>query len=74
MFFPNFTPNKMVTFDDGDPPWMTEFIKLKYSNTVVFLKTSIKKILRAWIMEFCRVKLKMLLVLYLKERVTTTIS
>ena len=43
MFFSNFTPNKMVTFDDGDPPWMTEFIKLKYSSTIVFLKTSIKK-------------------------------
>ena len=27
--FSNFTPNKVVTFDDRDPPWMTEFIKLK---------------------------------------------
>ena len=29
MFFSNFTPNKVVTFDDSDPPWMTEFRKLK---------------------------------------------
>ena len=25
----NFTPNKLVTSDDRDPPWMTEFKKLK---------------------------------------------
>ena len=29
MFFSNFTPKKVVTFDDRDPPWVTEFIKLK---------------------------------------------
>ena len=27
--FVNFTPNIVVTFNDRDPPWMTEFIKLK---------------------------------------------
>ena len=27
--FSNYTPNKVVTFDDRDPPWMTEFIKFK---------------------------------------------
>ena len=27
--FSKFTPNKVVTFDDRDPPWMTESIKLK---------------------------------------------
>ena len=27
--FSNFTPNKVVTFDDRDPPWMTEFTTLK---------------------------------------------
>ena len=27
--FSNFVPNKIVTFDDGDPPWMTEYIKTK---------------------------------------------
>ena len=25
----NFTPNKVVTLDDRDPPWMTESIKSK---------------------------------------------
>ena len=27
--FSNFVPNKIVTFDDRDPPWMTEYIKTK---------------------------------------------
>ena len=25
----NFVPNKLVTFDDSDPPWMNDFIKDK---------------------------------------------
>ena len=25
--FPNFIPNKLVTFDDKYPPWMTEKLK-----------------------------------------------
>ena len=27
--FSNFIPNKLVTFDDKDPPWMTEKLKEK---------------------------------------------
>ena len=27
--FSNFVPNKIVTFDDRDPPWTTEYIKTK---------------------------------------------
>ena len=27
--FSNFIPNKLVTFDDKDPPWMTEKVKEK---------------------------------------------
>ena len=27
--FSNFIPNKLVTFDDKDPPWMTEKLKKK---------------------------------------------
>ena len=27
--FSNLVPNKIVTFDDRDPPWMTEYIKIK---------------------------------------------
>ena len=27
--FLNFVSNKIVTFDDRDPPWMTEFIETK---------------------------------------------
>ena len=27
--FSNFVPNKILTFDDGDPPWMIEYIKSK---------------------------------------------
>ena len=29
VFFSNFVPSKIVTFDDRDPPWMTEYIKTK---------------------------------------------
>ena len=25
--FSNFVPNKLVTFDDSNPPWMNDFIK-----------------------------------------------
>ena len=27
--FSNFTPNKLVTCDDRDPPWMNDFVKSK---------------------------------------------
>ena len=27
--FSNFTPNKLVTFDDRDPPWINDFVKSK---------------------------------------------
>ena len=27
--FSNFVPNKIVTFNDRDPPWMAEYIKTK---------------------------------------------
>ena len=27
--FLNFTPNKLITFDDRDPPWMNDFVKSK---------------------------------------------
>ena len=27
--FSNFTTNKLVTFDDRDPPWMNDFVKSK---------------------------------------------
>ena len=27
--FSNFTPNKLVTFDDRDPPYMNDFVKSK---------------------------------------------
>ena len=29
--FSNFTPNKLVTFDDRDPPWMNDFVKSFWS-------------------------------------------
>ena len=25
--FSNFIPNKLVTFNDKDPPWMSEYLK-----------------------------------------------
>ena len=27
--FSNFVPNKLVTFNDRDPPWMDDFVKNK---------------------------------------------
>ena len=32
--FSNFTPNKLVTFNDKDPPWMNEYVKgkIKWKN------------------------------------------
>ena len=27
--FSNFTPDKLLTFDDRDPPWMNDFVKSK---------------------------------------------
>ena len=27
--FSDFTPNKLVTFDNREPPWMTDFVKIK---------------------------------------------
>ena len=37
--FSNFIPNKYITFDDRDPPWMNDFakteIKLKTNYTTL---------------------------------------
>ena len=32
--FSNFIPNKLVTFNDKDPPWMSEYLrnKIKWRN------------------------------------------
>ena len=32
--FLNFTPNKLITFDDRDPPWMNNYVKgkIKWKN------------------------------------------
>ena len=37
--FSNFIPNKRVTFDDKDPPWMTEKEKEKISGNTKFIGT-----------------------------------
>ena len=34
--FSNFVPNKIVTFDDRDPPWMTEYIKTKTQHDNIY--------------------------------------
>ena len=41
--FSNFIPSKIVTFDDSDPPWMTECIKTKIQHDKIYknyLRTS----------------------------------
>ena len=35
--FSNFTPNKLVTFDDRNPPWMTDFVKVKLNRRTSFI-------------------------------------
>ena len=39
--FPNFAPIKLVTFDDGDPPWMNDFAKskIKWENQLYKIYT-----------------------------------
>ena len=39
--FSNFTPNKLVTFDDRDPPWMNDFVKskIKWKNQLCKIYT-----------------------------------
>ena len=34
--FSNFIPNKLLTFNDKDPPWMTEYLKkkIKWCNKI----------------------------------------
>ena len=34
--FSNFIPNKLVTFNDKDPPWMSEYLKkkIKWRNKI----------------------------------------
>ena len=39
--FSNFTPNKLVTFDDRDAPWMNDFVKskIKWKNQLYKIYT-----------------------------------
>ena len=36
--FSNFIPNKYITFDDRDPPWMNDFVttKIKFKNQLLY--------------------------------------
>ena len=38
--FSNFVPNKVITIDDRDPPWMTDTIKFKIQWQNSVLKTA----------------------------------
>ena len=44
--FSNFIPNKYITFDDRDPPWMNDFVKskIKFKNQLynTYIKNSYK--------------------------------
>ena len=40
--FSNFVPNKLVTFDDSNPPWMNDFIKNKIKWKHKIYKSYIK--------------------------------
>ena len=40
--FSNFIPSKYITFDDRDPPWMTDFVKTKTKFKIQLYNTYIK--------------------------------
>ena len=35
--FSSFTPNKLVTLDDGDPPRMNDFVKVRLNGKTSFI-------------------------------------
>ena len=72
-FFSNFTPNKVVTFDDRDPPWMTEFLKSKVQQCNSILIKKKKKIKNCLNYEILPSEAKNVASIT-SERVTTTIS
>ena len=41
-FFSNFVSNQIVTFDERDPPWMTEYIKTKIQQRDNFYKNYLR--------------------------------
>ena len=40
--FSNYIPNKFITVDDRDPPWMNEYIKRKIMDKKVACKSLIR--------------------------------
>ena len=53
--FSNFIPKKLVTFNDKDPPWMSEYLRNKKLNGVTKYMQSISmKIMRVLITLRCR--------------------
>ena len=40
--FPNFVPNRLITSDDRDPPWMNEFVKKKLNGKKKSIKIMLK--------------------------------
>ena len=36
--FSNFVPNKLVTFNDCNPPWMNDFVKIKSNGNTKYTK------------------------------------
>ena len=38
----NFVPNKLVTFDDRDPPWMNDCIENKKNGNIKYIKSTKK--------------------------------
>ena len=47
--FSNFIPNKYITFDDRDPPWMNDFVKTKIKFKNQLYNTYIKMVIRTMI-------------------------
>ena len=72
--FSNYTPNKVVTFDDRDPPWMTKFIKFKIQPCNSTYKNYHQKNSKSPDYEILQNEIKNVAIIYLRERATTTIS
>ena len=47
--FSNFIPNKYITFNDRDPPWMNDFVKSKIKFKNQLYNTYIKMVIRTMI-------------------------
>ena len=52
--FSNFIPNKLVTLNDKDPTWMSEYLKTKLNGVAKYMQSISMKIMRVLITLHCK--------------------